>query len=344
MDGDGRPRAVRLPPHNPTLDLRSHGASRSRRGGGPWGEIRTEENGCGQPERKSRRNPQHPPDRRTNAFASAVPVKAPGAPLHHDNRPRAGPSVATVGRRSAGGPQFPRYRPRRAVTMRNPDPHYGSGARRRRAARSTSTTPRVLTDAAARAACRRPCPGRHPPRARGPRATRGPRPPPQEHSRTATDRRPPTLPDAAETATGASGPQPPCATEFSLNPTPNATAPMTTKENPVRRQKNHHPRRPRHHRRVRAPHPGGVPPSGQRPGYGRAPGRRAARVPRLPVPGRRGGGRLPPAPLVGERGPDAVTKLDGRHPAYLRARDEAFGRSNGICQMCGAAVRPATRW
>ena len=74
--------------------------------------------------------------------------------------------------------------------MRDPDPHDGCGARRRRAGRSTSTTPRVLTDAAARAACRQPCPGRHLPRARG-GATRGPRPPPQEHSRTATDRRPP---------------------------------------------------------------------------------------------------------------------------------------------------------
>ena len=38
----------------------------------------------------------------------------------------------------------------------------------------------------------------------------------------------------------------------------------------------------------------------------------------------------------GERGPDPATKVDGRHPAYLRARDEAFGRSNGICQRCGA--------
>ena len=34
--------------------------------------------------------------------------------------------------------------------MRNPDQHDGSGARRRRTGRSTSTTPRVLTDAAAR--------------------------------------------------------------------------------------------------------------------------------------------------------------------------------------------------
>ena len=80
--------------------------------------------------------------------------------------------------------------------MRNPDQHDGRGARRRRACRSTSTTPRVLTDAAARAACRRPRPVRHLRRVRGSRATRGPRPPPQEHSRTATDRRPPTLPDA----------------------------------------------------------------------------------------------------------------------------------------------------
>ena len=53
--------------------------------------------------------------------------------------------------------------------------------------------------------------------------------------------------------------------------------------------------------------------------------------------------RLPPPPLVEERGPDPVTKVDGRHPAYLRARDEAFGRSNGICQLCGAALRPASR-
>ena len=37
----------------------------------------------------------------------------------------------------------PRYRPRRAITMRNPDQHDGRGERRRRAGRSTSTTPRV---------------------------------------------------------------------------------------------------------------------------------------------------------------------------------------------------------
>ena len=74
--------------------------------------------------------------------------------------------------------------------MRNPDPHDGSGARRHRAGRTTSTTPRVRTGAAARAACRRPCPGQYLPRARDSRATRGPRPPPQEPSRTATGRRP----------------------------------------------------------------------------------------------------------------------------------------------------------
>ena len=30
-------------------------------------------------------------------------------------------------------------------------------------------------------------------------------------------------------------------------------------------------------------------------------------------------------------------ELDYRHRAYLRARDEAFGRSNGTCPLCGAA-------
>ena len=162
--------------------------------------------------------------------------------------------------------------------MRNPDQHDGCGARRRRACRSTSTTPRVLTDAAARAACRRPCPVRHLRRARGSRATRGPRPPPQEHSRTASA----NVARRAETATGSSGPHRHAA-GFSLNPTPNTATPMTTKENHVRRQQNHHPRRPRHHPRVRAPLAGGGPPSGQRTDRGRTPGRRAARVPRLPV-------------------------------------------------------------
>ena len=115
--------------------------------------------------------------------------------------------------------------------MRNPDPHDGCGARRRRACRSTSTTPRVLTDAAARAACRRPCPGSAPARARGFRATRGPRPPPQEHSRTATDRRPPSCPTRRD-RDGFERAAPPCTTGFSLNPTPNTATPMTTKENP----------------------------------------------------------------------------------------------------------------
>ena len=85
-------------------------------------------------------------DRRTYAFASAIPVQAPGAPIHHDNRPRAGLSVATVGRRvcrrihvhdgGRGGPS----------PMRNPDQHDGHGARTGSASRSTRTTPRVRTD------------------------------------------------------------------------------------------------------------------------------------------------------------------------------------------------------
>ena len=51
--------------------------------------------------RPGRRN--HAPDRRTYAFASAIPVRAPGAPIHDDERPRADLSVATVGRGFAGG-------------------------------------------------------------------------------------------------------------------------------------------------------------------------------------------------------------------------------------------------
>ena len=230
--GCRRPRAVRLPPHNSTMTSGPTAPPGVGAGKRTMGRDTDGRQWVWTAGPKNRRNPQHPPDRRTNASASAIPVRAPGAPLPHDNRPRAGLSVATVGRRSCRRTSGRRYRPRRAITMRNPDPHDGSGARRHRACRSTSTTPRVRTDAAARAACRRPCPGRHLPRARGSRATRGPRPPPQEHSRTATDRRPPTLPDAAETTTGSSGPQPPCATGFSLNPTPNTATPMTTKENP----------------------------------------------------------------------------------------------------------------
>ena len=51
--------------------------------------------------------------------------------------------------------------------MRNPDQHDGSGARRRRAGRSTSTTPRVLTDAV--------CTRRVPPAASGSVPARGAR-------------------------------------------------------------------------------------------------------------------------------------------------------------------------
>ena len=94
----GAPRAVRLPPHNLTLDLRSHRASRSRRGDVPRGGRTNGRQWVWTAGTESRRKPQHPPDRRTNASASAVPVRAPGAPLLHDNRPRAGLRVATVGK------------------------------------------------------------------------------------------------------------------------------------------------------------------------------------------------------------------------------------------------------
>ena len=74
--------------------------------------------------------------------------------------------------------------------MREPDRHDGRGARTRRASRATSTTPRVLTDAGARAArhWRRSVP--HLFRARGCGATRGPRPPPQEALPYGAGRRP----------------------------------------------------------------------------------------------------------------------------------------------------------
>ena len=108
---------------------------------------------------------------------------------------------------------------------------------------------------------------------------------------------------------------------------------------------NHHPTRPRHHRRVRAPHPGGVPPSGQRPGQGRAPGRRAARVPRLRVPGRRGGVRLPPAPRVGEGGPEPSERHVPVVRRCLEAGDPAVrtSRPGGRPPAGGDPPTPARR-
>ena len=42
----------------------------------------------------------------------------------------------------------------------------------------------------------------------------------------------------------------------------------------------------------------------------------------------------------GREGPEPVTEFNYQHEAYLRARDEAFARSNGRCQFCG--LQPAT--
>ena len=44
----------------------------------------------------------------------------------------------------------------------------------------------------------------------------------------------------------------------------------------------------------------------------------------------------------GKKGRNPVTELDHRRAASLRARNEAFERSDGICQLCGAALRPAS--
>ena len=96
--GCERPRAGRLPPHNPTMTSVPRRLPESARERGTMGR---DTDGRQWMDSRAGRNPQHPPDRRTDAFASAIPDRAPGAPLHHDNRPRAGPSVTTVGRRSA---------------------------------------------------------------------------------------------------------------------------------------------------------------------------------------------------------------------------------------------------
>ena len=94
--------------------------------------------------------------------------------------------------------------------------HHVRGARRRRAGRSTSTTPRVLTEAAARAACRRfrvgTCSGREalrPPSSRGGRRRSTP-----VQRRIGVRQRFPTRRDRD----GFERAAPPCTTGFSLNP------------------------------------------------------------------------------------------------------------------------------
>jgi len=117
-------------------------ASRSRRGEDlPRGERAEGENGYRQ---AGRRSQQQPPDRRTYAYASVIPVKAPGAPIHHDSRPRAALSVATVGRGSAGGPQF--------STMAAAEGHHPCGIRP-----STTGAARVPAAPAVRSVRRRGC-------------------------------------------------------------------------------------------------------------------------------------------------------------------------------------------
>ena len=149
------------------------------------------ENGYRRPGRRSRK---HPPDRRAYAFASSIPDRAPRAPIHHDDRPRADLSVAAIGREVC--------RRTSVSTMAATKGHHHGESRPARRARcasrprqlSTRTTLRVRTDAAAPAERRRPRRVRHRPRgARGSGATRGRRPTPQEHSRTETDRCPPAL-------------------------------------------------------------------------------------------------------------------------------------------------------
>ena len=154
-------------------------------GGGAGGE-----NGYRRPGRRSQK---HPPDRRTYAFASATPSGRQGArfttttgtgrSIGSDRRSRGWPADLSSSMAATEGPS----------ALRNPTRHDGGGARTGRVRRSTLTTARV-SDAAARPERRRPRRVRHWPRARGSRATRGPRPPPQGHSRTATHRRPPAVP------------------------------------------------------------------------------------------------------------------------------------------------------
>ena len=195
----------------------------------------------------------------------------------------------------------------------------------------------MLTDAVARAACRRPRPVRYLPGARGSRATRGPRPPPQEHARTATDRRPPTLPDAQRPRRVRAGRT---ALHHRVQPEPDTEHSNT--DDHEGEPKCDDSRTTTHADRDT------IAEFGRRikEEFLRAGNERIAVV----LPGDEPlefrvflcedgdeAARLPPPPLVEERGPDPVTKVDGRHPAYLRARDEAFGRSNGICQLCGAA-------
>ena len=195
---------------------RNHG--RVERGG---------ENGYGQPGRRASRT--HRIDVLTRSRRLS-PSGARGAPS--PRQPATGRSIGSdrrpkVCRRTCGR----RYRPRRTITMRNPDQHDGSGARRRRAGRSTSTTPRVRTDAvhAPRAAVRVrfcTCPWREalgPPAARGRRRRSTP-----VRRRIGVRQRFPMRRDRD----GFERAAPPCTTGFSLNPTPNTATPMTTKENP----------------------------------------------------------------------------------------------------------------
>ena len=170
---------------------RSNCASRSRSGEDVPREGRA--GGENVYRRPGRRN--HAPNRRTYAFASAIPVRAPGAPIHDDERPRADLSVATVGR-GLPADGCPRWRPRRAITHTESRP-----ARRARCAyRSRQPfgaydAPRVLTDAAARTERRGPRRVRYRPPGAGFSGHPWPAAAAAGARTTATDRRPPTLPD-----------------------------------------------------------------------------------------------------------------------------------------------------
>ena len=234
--------------------------------------------------RPGRRN--HAPNRRTYAFASAIPVRAPGAPIHDDERPRADLSVATVGR-GLPADGCPRWRPRRAITHTESRP-----ARRARCAyRSRQPfgaydAPRVLTDAAARTERRGPRRVRYRRRARGSRAIRGPRQPLPEHARPRRIgvRQPFPTGRGQETSTW---PYRTRNSGFQLSATPDTTKVTTKKKHDAQRQKDH-PRRQQHPPgRLRTPLSRRAPRSGRQAEHGRAPGRRAARVPRVRVRGRR---------------------------------------------------------
>ena len=106
-DGRGRGRPACRPAPLTTRPWTSGPTAPPEVGAGrePRGGIRTDDNGYGQPGRKSRRSPHTPGSRRTYAFRVGHPRQgARGAPSPTTDRPRAGLSVATAGRRSAGGP------------------------------------------------------------------------------------------------------------------------------------------------------------------------------------------------------------------------------------------------